>query len=157
MSNIKIKYIKENDDQVRKAFDVLMVWYNMDANIVLGVMKNNPIAVQYSGVWTTTLKTKVQVITSWTVGEKLDVGNIRAYNGIRYSVVTKHVAALGQEPNVSAYFKVAFEDDIQEWVRPTGKADSYPIGAKVKWNGKTWGSTVKDNEGEPGISGWIEI
>lgn len=66
------------------------------------------------------------------------------------------------EPGVSGWRRTALvapgEDaPVLEWVQPTGSDDAYPLGAKVKHNGKTWVSNYANNVWEPGVFGWSEV
>ena len=60
MGEIRLTYIEQDEEQVRKTFDVLMVWFEMDIVQVLDRMNNNPIAVSYSEAWTKDIKDKVE-------------------------------------------------------------------------------------------------
>ena len=44
--------------------------------------------------------------------------------------------------------------DVPEWIQPTGAHDAYKLGAKVKYNGKVYVSTVDNNVWAPGVYGW---
>lgn len=46
--------------------------------------------------------------------------------------------------------------DGDEWRQPQAAFDTYPQGAVVTHNGKTWESTTPANVWEPGVSGWRE-
>lgn len=56
----------------------------------------------------------------------------------------QHVANLGD----------VLGGDVPEWIQPTGAHDAYKIGAKVKYNGKIYVSTVDNNVWAPGVYGW---
>ena len=51
-------------------------------------------------------------------------------------------------------------DDIPEWV-PATATSNYPLGARVRHNGKVWESLVANNVWEPGAAGtetvWREV
>nr|DAG01268.1 MAG TPA: ChiA1-BD-binding domain protein [Myoviridae sp. ctk6V34] len=94
----------------------------------------------------------------WSAGEKLSVGDRRAYEGILYEVVQAHTMQSGWEPpNVPALFKRVWTEEWPEWAQPTGAHDAYAKGAKVTHNGKKWISTADNNVWEPGVYGWEEI
>lgn len=45
--------------------------------------------------------------------------------------------------------RVGYDDEILDWVQPTGAHDAYNIGDKVKYNGFVWTSKVDGNVWEP--------
>ena len=94
----------------------------------------------------------------WSAGERLSVGDRRAYEGTLYEVVQAHTTQSGWEPpNVPALFKRVWTEEYPEWIQPTGAHDAYAKDAKVTHNGKKWISTADNNVWEPGVYGWDEI
>ena len=94
----------------------------------------------------------------WSAGERLSVGDRRAYEGTLYEVVQAHTTQSGWEPpNVPALFKHVWTEEYPEWVQPAGSHDAYAKGAKVTHNGKKWISTADNNVWEPGVYGWDEV
>lgn len=51
-------------------------------------------------------------------------------------------------------------EEVPEWVQPDS-TNPYPLGARVKHNGKVWESLVANNVWEPGAAGtatvWREV
>lgn len=54
----------------------------------------------------------------------------------------------------SLWVRVAYADEILEWVQPTGAHDAYKIGDKVKFNGLTYECTSDNNVYAPDVYGW---
>jgi hypothetical protein len=75
-----------------------------------------------------------------------------------YKVVQAHTTQSGWNPSaVPALFtRVAYPNQILDWVQPTGAQDAYQIGAKVKHLGFTWTSTANNNTWAPGVYGWTK-
>lgn len=162
MSTIKITYIEQDEQQVKKTFDVLMVWYDFDKTQVLAVMSQNAIALEFKDVWETELAQKVQVYKDWFVGEAILVGTIRRYNGLLYSCIQAHTAQANWTPDiVPALFVVAYheEEEFPDWVQPTGGHDAYNIGDKVTYNELHWESAIDANVWSPDAlpSGWNQL
>lgn len=66
------------------------------------------------------------------------------------------------EPGVASWRKAVIvppsgEVPYPDWIQPTGAPDAYPLGARVRHNGKNWESIVPANVWEPGVYGWIEV
>lgn len=162
MANIKLTYTEQDETQVKKAFDVLIVWFEMDVVQVLDAMNQNPIAVENSETWISQLEDKVQVVQEWRPGEDVKIGNLRRYNDITYVVIQAHTTQEDWPPDtVPALFLGRPEPNPGEtyppWVQPTGAHDAYKEGDKVTHNGLNWESAQDNNVWEPGIAGWIEI
>lgn len=159
MSTIKITYTEQDEAQVKKAFDVLMVWYSNDTSAVLAAMKNNPIAVANQELWSSELDQKVQVYKDFTTGETLQVGTIRRYDGKLYACIQGHTTQGDWLPSsVPALFKRAFfkEEAIPAWVQPIGASDAYNVGDKVSFEGVNYESLIDANVWSPSAypSGW---
>ena len=160
MSTISITYIEQNEEQVKKTFDTLMVWYSMDPVQVLAALNQNPIAVTNQDIWTTDIKGKVQVYKDWVVDESILIGDIRRYEEVLYVCIQAHTTqADWTPPLVPALFNVAFyeEGEFPDWVQPAGAQDAYALGDKVTHTELHWESTVADNVWEPGVYGWTQI
>jgi len=69
---------------------------------------------------------------------------------------TVETAAAQAEQLAERYARAIGRTDGDEWVQPTGAHDSYPAGAAVTHDGRTWVSTTPANVWEPGVSGWRE-
>lgn len=57
MSTIKITYREQDEEQVRKVFEILMLWEG-DENVVIQKMNGNPIAAQKKNIWKNELRSK---------------------------------------------------------------------------------------------------
>lgn len=70
---------------------------------------------------------------------------------VLYRVVQAHKSQSNWRPkDVPALFtRVAYPDEILEWVRPTGSQDAYSIGDKVMFSGEVWISQINGNATVP--------
>lgn len=93
-----------------------------------------------------------KVGVDYTVGERI------RYGEKLYKVVQAHKSQADWTPDITPalFVEVTPEGVIPEWKQPTGSADAYNTGDKVKHNGQTWISTVDANVWEPGVYGWEE-
>lgn len=160
MSNITLRYNALDEIEVKKAFDVLMVWYANDYNQVLAAMNNNTIVQQNKDTWSEEIEKKVQVTKDWTVGEELKIGNIRKYNDINYVVIQAHTTQSDWTPDVVPALFLARPEPAAgytEWVQPAGAHDAYQAGDRVTHNGLDWESTINANVWEPGVTGWTKL
>lgn len=75
---------------------------------------------------------------------------------VLYRSEQAHASQAGWEPkNVPALFtRVAYPDEVLEWVQPLGAQDAYHTGDKVKHDGFFWNCEVDNNVWEPGVYGW---
>lgn len=93
------------------------------------------------------------------VGEKYqDVFN----NDIAlFRVVQEHTVQEGWNPESTPalWVRVGFDNEILEWVQPTGAHDAYNIGDKVLFDGEIWESTVDGNVYAPKVveGQWIRV
>jgi len=162
MASIKINYVKEDPIQVKRAFDTLMVWTNMDVQKVLESMRWNPIAVAEAESWELTLKSKVSTFNEWVEGIWVTIGQDYYYQDIAYTVIQSHTTQIGWEPpNVPALFKkkpiVKSGENYPMWVQPLGSTDAYAQNDRVTHNGEDWESDIADNVFEPGVSSWTSL
>lgn len=164
MSELKIIYDKNEDVSVKKAFDVLMVWYNMDKERVLSEMNQNQVAVEYSENWQIELNKKVEVHHDWTPGQWLTRGHTTRYNDKVYRIIQSHTAVTGSEPDVAySLFRpvpVIYPDETYPRWNSIGVLDSennWDLGDRVTWQGQQWKSDIDNNIYEPGVSSWTNI
>jgi len=163
MSTIKITYIEQDEIEVKKAFDVLLVWYNWEVDTVLASMDQNEIAVTNSSLWSSLLSTTVAVFNAWNgnaVPYYLD--NIVEYYGIKYRVINNHTSQVAwnpvDAPSLFALYRPVGITTI--WVQPLGSTDAYKLDETVFHNDKTWISRNNANTWEPGTvaeSIWEEV
>jgi hypothetical protein len=158
MSTLKLTYIEQDEVQVRKAFDVLMVWYANDINQVLTAMSNNPIAVANKDNWQIELDKKVSQIPAWGLGFVAIKGKQCLYNNVVYNIIQGHtVDNPSFTPNVvPALYRTAPVvlpgQTYPEW-NSIGLLDSennWDTGEIVHWVGKEWKSKIMNNIYEPG-------
>ena len=99
------------------------------------------------------------VIENWAAETSYYTDDLAMYGETVYQCIQAHMSQEGWEPpNVPSLWK-EYQDPsvIPEWVQPTGAADAYAKGDKVKHNDKTWVSVMDANVWEPGVYGWDEI
>lgn len=95
----------------------------------------------------------------WAIGVAYAEGDRRKYDDKLYRCVQAHTSQEGWEPATTPalWTRTAKEDEILDWVQPTGAQDAYNKNDKVKYNGSTWISNVDANVWEPGVYGWDEL
>ena len=69
----------------------------------------------------------------WVIGEQVDVGTVRTYDGIKYECMQAHQTTLGWEPaTTAALWKLWIAPEIiPVWKQPAGAHDAYQIGDQV--------------------------
>jgi len=81
-------------------------------------------------------------------------------DGVLYNVLQAHTSQAAWKPKdaPSLFAKVLIPDPtvIPDWEQPDS-TNPYAKGDKVKYDGKTWVSTVDNNVWKPGEYGWEEI
>jgi len=165
MSNIKLAYNKEDDVQVKKTFDVLMVWFDNDKDQVLAAMNQNQIAITNQVTWHSEINKKVNIIQEWAMDAVMVRGKQCRHEGIVYNIIQTHT--VNNEtfipPTIPAlYRKAPVIEPGQTY--PTwdsiGLLDSenyWRMDDIVHWNDKDWQSTHAINIWEPGVSQWNEV
>ena len=103
----------------------------------------------------------------WEVGESVNVGDIRRYNGKLYRVIQAHTTQADSTPDSvpalwNEYTPPTTEDGeeiIPDFKQPTGGHDAYNIGDKVLFEGKVYKSIIDNNAYSPSAypAGWNEI
>lgn len=99
----------------------------------------------------------------YATGERLH------YGGTLYQVLQDHTSQADWTPNAApSLFAKVLEagtadtptEEVPEWEQPDS-TNPYPLGARVKHNGKVWESLVANNVWEPGATGtetvWAEV
>ncbi len=101
----------------------------------------------------------IKLYPDWAVGVAYAEGDRRKYDDKLYRCVQAHTSQEGWEPATTPalWTRTAKEDEILDWVQPTGAQDAYNKNDKVKHNGSTWISNVDANVWEPGVYGWDEF
>lgn len=93
----------------------------------------------------------------WTPGAAYAAGDKLHYAGKLYSVIQGHTAQGNWTPEATPALYRALgvtpeaPDAVPDWKQPTGVHDAYGKGDKVKYQGKTWESTVDANIYAPGV------
>lgn len=93
----------------------------------------------------------VAIYDDWQADKAYGLGDLVAYQGALYQVITAHTSQAGWEPPaVPALFK-AFTavGTIAEWVQPAGAHDAYQIGDKVLFEGSIYESLIDANTWSP--------
>jgi hypothetical protein len=101
----------------------------------------------------------------WKIGEAVEIGTLRQYDGDLYKCVQAHITQADWTPDiVPALWTIKSAPGIiPVWSQPAGSHDSYPLGARMQWpeGGAVWESLVADNVWEPGAVGsetlWEEV
>lgn len=95
----------------------------------------------------------------WTIDISYTIGERVKYEDKLYRCVQSHTSQEGWEPATTSalWTRTAKENEILDWIQPTGTQDAYNKNDKVKHNGSTWISNVDANVWEPGVYGWDEF
>jgi hypothetical protein len=97
-------------------------------------------------------------VPDWIIGEQVNVGTLRRYEGVIYRAIQAHVTQSNwTPPAVPALWETAPDPgpDVPEWQSGT----LYTAGDEVAHNDITWQSRRNNNSWEPGTndSGWLQI
>lgn len=136
-----------------------------------GILKNDPLFLEWIDPVQDALDELLPILTDeqaemvtnmypeWAVDISYTAGERVQYNSKLYRCVQAHTSQEGWEPATTPalWTRTAKEDEILDWVQPTGVQDAYNKNDKVKHNGSTWISNVDANVWEPGVYGWDEL
>lgn len=82
------------------------------------------------------------------------------YDGVLYRCLQDHTAQATwtpeRAPSLWAKVLIPTPSVIPEWEQPES-TNPYMKGDKVKYNGKTWVSSIDNNVWAPGVYGWDEV
>lgn len=82
------------------------------------------------------------------------------YDGVLYRCLQDHTAQATwtptDAPSLWAKVLIPTPSVIPEWEQPES-TNPYMKGDKVKYNGKTWVSSIDNNVWAPGVYGWNEV
>ena len=82
------------------------------------------------------------------------------YDGVLYRCIQDHTAQATwtpeRAPSLWAKVLIPTPSVITEWEQPES-TNPYMKGDKVKYNGKTWVSSIDNNVWAPGVYGWDEV
>lgn len=82
------------------------------------------------------------------------------YDGVLYRCLQDHTAQATwtptDAPSLWAKVLIPTPSVIPEWEQPES-TNPYMKGDKVKYNGKTWVSSIDNNVWAPGVYGWDEV
>lgn len=96
----------------------------------------------------------------WKTGEGYTAGDRVFYGDTLYKVLQDHTSQETWQPDMapSLFAKVLIPDTdtIPEWEQPDS-TNTYKKGDKVRYNGKTWVSTIDNNSWAPDVYGWSEV
>lgn len=100
----------------------------------------------------------------WVVGESVEVGDVRRYNGKLYKVIQAHTTQADWTPDSvpalwNEYTPPTTEDGeeiIPDFKQPSGGHDAYNIGDKVLFEGKVYERLIDNNAYNPNAypAGW---
>ncbi len=95
----------------------------------------------------------------WIVGEQVEVGMKREYDGTVYSCIQPHVTQAEWTPDTATALWDEVQEGIEEWVQPTGQHDAYNTGDKVIFEGHIWESLIDANVWSPAVypQGWTDL
>lgn len=96
----------------------------------------------------------------WDAAGNYQAGDRAAYGDVLYRCLVAHTAQEDWTPDVSPSLWVRIDEPGEEWPvwrQPSGSAEAYPKGAKVRYDGRRWESEVDQNVWVPGEYGWIEV
>jgi len=94
-------------------------------------------------------------VLEWAPNGYLAAGMIVAYQGYHWEVLQMHWPQVGWEPDkVPALFKRLGaidipDEEVPEWVQPTGAHDAYQKGDKVRFEGSVYESLIDANVYSP--------
>ena len=94
----------------------------------------------------------------WNVDVNVTVGQYIRYEDVLYKVLTAHTTQANWTPSEtpSLFAKVLIDpsgETILDWEQPDS-TNPYMKGDKVKYEGKTYMSTIDNNVWQPGVYGW---
>lgn len=94
----------------------------------------------------------------WNVDINVTVGQYIRYEDVLYKVLTAHTTQANWTPSEtpSLFAKVLIDpsgETILDWEQPDS-TNPYMKGDKVKYEGKTYMSTIDNNVWQPGVYGW---
>ena len=94
-------------------------------------------------------------------GVAYETGARVRYENVLYKVLQPHTSQASwtpiAAPSLFAEVLIPNPDVIPEWKQPDS-TNAYMIGDKVKYNGKTWESTINNNVWAPGTGTlWVEV
>lgn len=94
----------------------------------------------------------------WKPGEALATGDIVRVGQTLYRVVQAHTTQADWKPSSTPalFVEIAPPGTIAPWKQPSGSQDAYALGARVKYKGDVWQSTVASNVWEPSVYGWVK-
>lgn len=97
----------------------------------------------------------IDLFPAYQVGKEYTADERFRYKGKLYRVVQAHTSQDDWlPPDVPALYATISVEEYPEWIQPTGAHDAYALGAKVRYNGQNWKSTVEANVWAPGVYGW---
>ena len=94
-------------------------------------------------------------------GVSYSIGDRVRYGDKLYKCIQAHTSQADWQPTdaVSLFVEVSPEGTIPDWKQPTGAADAYQTGDKVRYNGKIYESIIDNNVWSPADypQGWREV
>lgn len=97
-------------------------------------------------------------VLDWVVGEPVEVGMLRTYEGLTYQCVLAHITQQDWTPDVTAnlWREYVSSETPQPWQQPTGSQDAYNAGDRVTFEGSVWESLIDANVWSPAAypQGW---
>lgn len=102
----------------------------------------------------------VTLFRAWNHADTYEAGQRIRYDGILYRCLQSHTAQETWTPTAapSLWAKVLIPDPnvIPDWEQPDS-TNPYMKGNRVRYQGKTWESTIDHNVWAPGVYGWVTI
>mgnify|MGYP001004627983 CR=1 FL=1 len=96
----------------------------------------------------------------WNEAAVYKKGDRVRYDGVLYRCLQDHTAQATwtpeRAPSLWAKVLIPTPSVIPEWEQPES-TNPYMKGDKVKYNGKTWVSSIDNNVWAPGVYGWDEV
>ena len=156
----RITFDTREAESAHKAFKAFTIISGMDKETAVTKI-GGAIVQENADDWEADIKREVEIVKEWQVGEALQIGNIRLFEGKRYVVIQAHTTQSDwTPPQVPVLFLLIpepTESGYPLWVQPTGAHDAYQIGDRVTHNEQNWESTTANNVWEPGVFGWNAI
>ena len=99
-------------------------------------------------------------LRAWAAGLRVDPGDVVSREGSIYVCVQGHATQADWTPAATPALwrlvRAPGDGAVPAWRQPLGAHDAYSLGARVRYNGSIWRSTINANVWAPGVYGWVK-